>query len=100
MSEEQLSARFGPHPSMVLAAYVEPLARGRRVAVFGDATSGLAERICERGARLCHSFDPDPARAAEALSRLGTPRPPSLHHAPLAADLGVRDGAFDLCLVS
>ncbi len=94
-----LSARFGAHPSMVLAAYLEPLARGRRVAVFGDATAGLAERISERGARLVHAYDPEPSRAAEAASRGGSARSSGLQHAALAPDLGVRDGAFDLVIV-
>jgi SAM-dependent methyltransferase len=81
---------------MVLAAYVEPLVRGRRVAVFGDATAGLAERVAERGARLVHAWDPNPARAAEALARSPGGR---VSHGVLDQDLGVRDGAFDLVLV-
>ncbi len=42
------SARIGLHPSIVLPAYVEPLIRGRRVAVLGDATVGLAEELTQR----------------------------------------------------
>jgi chromosome segregation ATPase len=93
------SARIGLHPSIVLPAYVEPLIRGRRVAVLGDATVGLAEELAQRGARLVHAYDPDPARAAEALARLSSGRTHQISYAVLAGDLGVRDGAFDAVIV-
>lgn len=93
------SARIGLHPSIVLPAYVEPLIRGRRVAVLGDATVGLAEELTQRGARLVHAYDPDPARAAEALARLPGGRTHQISFAVLAGDLGVRDGAFDAVIV-
>lgn len=89
----------GLHPSIVLAAYIEPLVRGRRVALLGDATIGLAEELSERGARLVHAYDPDPARVAEALARSAASRPHQVTHAVLADDLGVRDGAFDVVVV-
>ena len=93
------SARIGLHPSIVLPAYVEPLIRGRRVAVLGDATVGLAEELAQRGARLVHAYDPDPARAAEALAKLSGGRTHQISYAVLAGDLGVRDGAFDAVIV-
>lgn len=93
------SARIGLHPSIVLPAYIEPLIRGRRVAVLGDATVGLAEELAQRGARLVHAYDPDPARAAEALARLPGGRTHQISFAVLAGDLGVRDGAFDAVIV-
>lgn len=86
------------HPSMVLAAWVEPLVRGRRVAVFGEASAGLAERLAERGARQVHAWDRDSARVAEAVARSGGTRGPVIH-ALHAGDLGVRDGAFDVVVV-
>src|SRR5262245_29473990 len=99
-------ARFGLHPSIVLGSYLEALVRGRRVAILGDATSGLGEELSERGARLVHAYDPSPARAAEGLSRVaaegsGTERPgrSAAHpvtYALFAEDLGVRDGAFEV----
>ena len=52
-------ARTGLHPSLVLSAYIEPLLRGRRVAVFGDATISLLDDLGKRGARLVHVYDPD-----------------------------------------
>ncbi|MRG92887.1 class I SAM-dependent methyltransferase [Polyangium spumosum] len=87
------------HPSMVLGAYLERFVRARRVAVLGDATLELAERLVERGARLVHAYDPDAARAAEAFTRTSQDRERHVTHAVLAGDLGVRDGAFDVVVV-
>jgi hypothetical protein len=84
---------------MVLGAYLERFVRGRRVAVLGDATIGLAERLVERGARLVHAYDPDAARTAEALARTAADRARHVSYAVLEGDLGVRDGAFDLVIV-
>jgi len=83
--------------SAALAAYAESLVDGRRVIVFGDASSSLADLLLERGARIIQVYDPDPARAAEAAAR-NTSR--SLSFAPLSeGSLSIRDGAFDLALV-
>lgn len=87
------------HPSMALAAYLERLVRGRRVAVLGDVTLGFGERLVDRGARLVHVYDPNAARVAEVLARTATHRPRHLTHAVLEGDLGVRDGAFDVVVI-
>ena len=97
--KSDLSARAGTHPSIVLSAFLEPLVRGRRVAVLGDATTGLAEELGERGARLIHAYDPDAARAAEALAKVDPGRSSPVSYALLGDDLGVRDGAFDVVIV-
>lgn len=94
--------RTGAHPSMVLSAHIEPLVRGRRVAILGDATIDLAERLTQRGARLVHAYDPDAARTAEAIARSAGRRTapgPHVSYAVLEGDLGVRDGAFDVVVV-
>lgn len=84
-------------PSSALVAYAEPHVDGRRVLVLGDATSGLPEQLLERGARLIHVYDPDPARVAEAATR-NTERRVSL--APLSeGGLAAREGAFDCAIV-
>jgi hypothetical protein len=84
-------------PSVALAAYAEPLVAGRRVVVFGDATSGLAEYLIDRGARLVHVYDHEPARIAEASSR-STSR--NISFAPLGqAGIAVRDAAFDFGVI-
>lgn len=87
------------HPSMVLGAYLERLVRGRRVAVLGDASLGLGERLSERGARLVHVYDPDAGRASEAFAKTSHDRTRHVTHAPLEGDLGVRDGAFDVVVL-
>jgi SAM-dependent methyltransferase len=89
-----------PHPAVALAAYVEPLVRGRRVAVIGDATLDLGEQLVERGARLVHVYDPVSGRVAEALARRGAPGGRSAAYAVFSEDLGVRDGAFDVVVVT
>jgi chromosome segregation ATPase len=84
--------------SVVIAPYLEPVVRGRRVAVLGDATLPLGPALLERGARLVHVYDPDAARVAEVLARRGASR--TLMTAPLPdGDLAVRDGAFDAVVV-
>ncbi|XXX74944.1 hypothetical protein WMF30_45555 [Sorangium sp. So ce134] len=87
------------HPALVLSAYLEPLVRGRRVAVLGDATIGLADRLLQRGARLVHAYDPDAARVAEKLARSAPARQPHPSFAVFDGDLGVRDGAFDTLVI-
>ncbi|WP_437956351.1 hypothetical protein WME76_33640 [Sorangium sp. So ce119] len=87
------------HPALVLSAYLEPLVRGRRVAVLGDATIGLADRLLQRGARLVHAYDPDAARVAEMLARSAATRQPHPSFAVFDGDLGVRDGAFDTLII-
>ncbi len=83
--------------SIALAAYGEPLIEGRRVIVFGDASSPLAEQLLERGARLVHVYDPDAMRLAEAATR-NTSR--NIAFAPLAeTGLAVREGAFDVAVI-
>lgn len=83
--------------SVALAAYAEPVLEGRRVIVFGDSSSGLAEQLIERGARLVHVYDPDAARVAESAVRN------SSQNVAIAAlsDMGLalREGAFDVGVV-
>ena len=84
-------------PSIVLAAYAEPVANGRRVLFIGPAISALPARLLERGARLVMVCDPDPVRVAEATAknRLG-----ALSFSALTdGHFALRDGAFDVCIV-
>jgi SAM-dependent methyltransferase len=84
-------------PAIVLAAYAEPIATGRRVLFVGPATSALPARLLERGARVVLACDPDPVRVAEATAtnRLG-----GLSFSALSeGNLALRDGAFDVCIV-
>ncbi len=84
-------------PAIVLAAYAEPVASGRRVLFIGPATSALPERLLERGARLVHACDPNATRVAEATAKN---RSGNLSFSALAdGHFALRDGAFDVCVV-
>ncbi len=84
-------------PSVALAAYAESLIDARRVLVYGDASSGLAEHLLARGARSVHVFDQDSGRVAEALAR-NTAR--NISYAPFdESGMTLREGAFDIALV-
>src|SRR5690242_10110698 len=84
-------------PSIALAAYAESLVAGRRVLVFGNAMSGFAQDLVERGARLVHVYDEDAERAAEARARSDGR---SILCAPLIeAGLALRQSAFDLGVI-
>jgi hypothetical protein len=84
-------------PSAALVAFAEPLLSGRRVVVFGSATSGTAQNLVERGARLVHVYDADLSRVAEATAK-GVSR--NISYAPLGqSGVMVRDGAFDVGIV-
>lgn len=84
--------------ALALAPLVERYCDGRRVAVLGAATSGLAVELARRGARLVHAYDLEPARVAEALI---TQAARGVSYAALTeGDLGVRDGAFDVTVIA
>lgn len=91
------AAQAQAHPVVAIAAFAEPLVRGRRVAVLGEATLPLGEALLDRGARLVHVYDPDAGRVAEALASRSGRQGPVV--AELTDDLGVRDGAFDVVFV-
>jgi SAM-dependent methyltransferase len=83
--------------SLPLVAYADALAAQARVLLVGDARSLLPKALLERGARLVHVCDSDPARLAEAQARTSE-RSISfgrLDDGPAA----LRDSFFDLVLV-
>lgn len=86
-----------PSPSIALAAYAEAFLSGRRVVVFGDSLSGLAEHLVDRGARVVQVYDPQSERVAEATA-CNTSRHVSF---ALLNPSGApsRDGAFDLGII-
>jgi hypothetical protein len=89
------------HRQQALAAYVEPLASGRRVAVVGDASLSLGARIAELGARSVQLWDPDAERARREAERaprgvLVRPLPQSR---PFPGDGNGPRGAFDLVVI-
>jgi hypothetical protein len=88
-------ASFSMSPSVALAAFADSLLAGHNVLVFGRATNCLWEKLLERGARLVHVCDPDPARVAEAAAR-NTRQAVSFAPLPNQVSLALRDGAFDV----
>jgi hypothetical protein len=84
-------------PSVALAAYAESWISGAKVVVFGDASSPLAERLVERGARHVQVYDLDAARAAEATAAATSKQ---VSYAPFdLAGSSLRDGFFDVGIV-
>ena len=57
------------HPHQALAVYVESLVAGADVAVLGDASFGMAERLVDLGARTVYVWDPDRTRALAEAER-------------------------------
>lgn len=85
---------MAPPPTDVLVAYLEPLVRGARVVVVGNAESGAPELLVELGARSVHVFETDSARAKRVTPIKGVTIATLPPH-----DFDVRDGAFDVALV-
>ncbi|HHH11086.1 MAG TPA: hypothetical protein ENK23_03315 [Sorangium sp.] len=81
----------------VIGAWGESLLKGRRVAVFGDSASGLAEHIAASCGRRVHLYDPDPKRAAASLAQA---RSPKVTYCALDADLDLRAGAYDAVVIA
>jgi len=91
-------AGYPAHPAVALGATLETFVRGRRVALLGDATTGLAELLAHRGARVVHVYDPESSRVAESLAR-SIGRDPRIGYAVFSDDLGMRDSAFDALII-
>jgi hypothetical protein len=84
-------------PSVALSAYAEAWINGAKVVVFGDASSALAERLVERGARHVQVYDVDVARAAEASAASASKQ---IAYAALdLAGSALRDGHYDVGIV-
>jgi hypothetical protein len=89
------------HRQQALAAYVEPLAVGRRVVVLGDASLSLGPRISELGARSVHLWDPNAERAHRAaeLAPHGVIACPLPQRGQPFDDPDEQRGAFDLAVI-
>jgi hypothetical protein len=87
-----------PEWQQALAAYVEPLSIERRVAVVGDASTGLAAKLLELGARSVFAWDPDVERARREADR--APHGVIVRALVPGADGGMQRGAFDLAVVA
>jgi len=89
------------HRQQALAAYVEPLAVGRRVAVLGDSSLALGARIAELGAQSVQVWDPDADRARRAadLAPRGVVVRPVPRRGSRPEGAGDERGAFDLVVI-
>ncbi len=96
MAEAERNADDAPHPARVLGAWADALIRGRRVALIGDAQSGLAEQLAASSSRKVHAYDPDEARLAGAIAAAAGG---AVSFAPLSEALDMRAGAFDAVIV-
>ena len=85
-------------PALALGAWTAALVEGRRVAVVGDTSSGIAEQLADAARRRVHAYDPDPARAASSIARNRT-RGGEVSFAPLDEAIDTRQGAFDAVVV-
>lgn len=83
-------------PSSAAAAYAEPFIDGRRVVIFGDSESPLADLLLERGARAVHVYDADEQRLARARNRNAS-RSISYGNQPEAGSK--QDRTFDFAIV-
>jgi len=89
------------HRQQALAAYVEPLAVGRRVAVFGDASLSLGRRLAELGARSVQVWDPDVERARRQteLAPRGVLVRPFPQRVAVSGEANESRGVFDLIVI-
>ncbi|MCC7540851.1 MAG: hypothetical protein IT379_31830, partial [Deltaproteobacteria bacterium] len=93
-------ARLGPghgrdrYADLALGVYAEDVVGGRHVLVVGDATSGLAERLVEIGARHVTVADPDVVRARLTTARLADVRIAPWDGGPLPFAGGAFGAAF------
>ena len=85
--------------SQVIGAFASALVGGRRVAVLGDCSSGVAEVIAAAATRKVHAYDPDPTRLAQQMAESMADRASNVAYAPLAEALDLRGGAFDVVVV-
>ncbi|MBW2529186.1 MAG: class I SAM-dependent methyltransferase, partial [Deltaproteobacteria bacterium] len=87
------------HPTRVLGAFCEALAAGKRVAVVGDSSTGLAASLAPSAGRRLYAFDPDPRRTAENVARSPQRGASRVSYVVLDDDLDAHAGAFDLVVI-
>ena len=85
------------HPSLLLGAWAEAMLSGKRVAVLGDSSTGLAEQIAAASSRRVHAYDPDKRRLATTLAR-ASGEEADVSYASFD-DLDGRADAFDAVLI-
>lgn len=84
---------------MVLGAYCEALASGRRVAVLGDGSTGIGDQLAKASGRRAQIYDPNPRRTAAQIERLRDPAGAKVGYVLLDGHTELRREAFDLVVV-
>jgi chromosome segregation ATPase len=87
----------GLHPHTVFGVWAEPLLDGRRVALLGDVSTGLASRLAATSGRRVHAYDPNAQRLAMAIAQIGPGSGVGFGSIEEAFDS--RDGSFDAVFV-
>lgn len=96
---ESHAARGELPPSAALGAWIAQIVAGRRLAVLGDTSTGLAEQLAAATGRRVHAYDPDHTRAAASMARVRGGRG-EVSFAALDEALDVREGAFDAIVIA
>lgn len=88
----------GAASAAAIGAFVQSLVEGKRAALFGDGTTGLAEQLALHSGRRLQVYDPDANRTAEAIARS---RGSSTHvrHTLLEADAEAPGQPFDVVVI-
>ncbi|MSP23698.1 MAG: hypothetical protein EXR75_00745 [Myxococcales bacterium] len=82
----------------VLGAFLHGLLEGKRAALLGDGSTGLAQELASASGRRVQVFDPDARRTAEAITR-GRGSNSQVRHSLLEADAETPGQPFDVVLV-
>ncbi|HHH26956.1 MAG TPA: hypothetical protein ENK57_01215 [Polyangiaceae bacterium] len=85
-----------PHPHLVIGTWAASLVEGRRVALLGDAGTGLPAHLAQASGRRVHAYDPDSARLAAAIAA-GARR--DVAYASVEEAFEARAAAFDAVVV-
>jgi hypothetical protein len=80
----------------ILATYAESYVEGRAVMFVGDVTGGVPSRLMSLGARSVNAYDRDVARARAFAEQAE----PGVVVRPLPHRFEIRDGAFDVAVIS
>ena len=86
------------HPSLLLGAFAAELLHGKRVAIWGDVTTGFAEHVAALSGRKVHAYDSDEVHVSASIAKArGTRR--TVRFGTLERDADVGD-SFDMLLVA
>ena len=88
----------GAASAAAIGAFVHSLLDGKRAALFGDGTTGLAEQLALHSGRRLQVYDPDATRTAEAIAR-SRGASSQVRHTLLEADAEPAGQPFDVVVI-